>query len=113
MIKASGMRSGGSSRHNVHKTTVRKKVARKRATSPRVADGNWNIFGLVHGGKEGKAWQKGKMIVDYTRNQLKNININTVKANIKAQGAGAIMKIPNLPLSEKRKLIAEINRGWF
>jgi hypothetical protein len=111
MLKASGMRSGGSSRRKAK--PIKRKVMAKRVAAPRAVDGNWNVFGLVHGGKEGKAWQKGKMVVEYTRNQLKNIDMKAVKASIKANGAGAIMKIPNLPLSEKRKLIADINRGWF
>jgi hypothetical protein len=104
MSNVSGMRNSHTPRRRVVKR-VAKRTVRARA-------GNWNILGLYHGGKEGRAWQRGKAIVAQAKRHIGSLNIKTVKAEIKSGYAQAIQKLGKLPQSEKNKLIDEINRIW-
>jgi hypothetical protein len=100
MIKASGMRSGGSSRRRVHKP-VRRAVRR-------VAQGNWNLFGLVHGGKEGKQWQKANDAVTTAQTHIQS----TVQ-KMKQDYIIVIMKKGKLSANDKAKLVAQIRGMTF
>jgi hypothetical protein len=102
MIKASGMRSGGSSRRKVHKPV------RRAAARPRAAQGNWNLFGLVHGGKEGKQWQTAKNLVTTAQT-----HIQTEVSKFKQMYIAAILKKGKLSSDDKLRLISQIRAMTF
>lgn len=80
---------------------IRKQIKRHPPTA-RAKRGTWAVFGL-HGGKEGKAWQKGKFIVRTTN--------NNIRAMANAQIIGATEKIEKLRISDsdKNRLIRSLH----
>jgi len=102
MSQASGMRSGGSARRRVHKPI------RRRSAPARVAQGNWNLFGLVHGGKEGKQWQTAKNLVTTAQT-----HIQTEVSKFKQMYIGAILKKGKLSSDDKSRLINQIRAMTF
>jgi hypothetical protein len=100
MLKASGMRSGGSSR--------RKAKPVRRRVPARAAQGNWNLFGLVHGGKEGRQWQKAKDAVTTAQT-----HIQSEVQKLKQAYIIAIMKKGKLSADDKTRLINQIRGMTF
>jgi len=102
MSQASGMRSGGSARRRVHKPV------RRRVAPSRVAQGNWNLFGLVHGGKEGKQWQRAKDAVTTAQT-----HIQSEVQKLKQAYIISIMKKGKLSSDDKSRLINQIRGMTF
>jgi len=102
MSQASGMRSGGSARRRVHKPV------RRRVAPSRVAQGNWNLFGLVHGGKEGKQWQRAKDVVTTAQT-----HIQSEVQKLKQAYIISIMKKGKLSSDDKSRLINQIRGMTF
>jgi hypothetical protein len=100
MIKASGMRSGGSSR--------RKAKPVRRRVPARAAQGNWNLFGLVHGGKEGKQWQTANNAVTTAQTHIQS----TVQ-KMKQDYIIVIMKKGKLSANDKSRLVNQIRGMTF
>lgn len=66
----------------------------------KVKKGKWSVFG-VHGGKEGKSWQKAK----------RNVAIATVQVEkIKGKYIDKVDRLRSLKEGDKRKLIRQIEK---
>jgi hypothetical protein len=108
MSQASGMKSGGSTRRK----TVKRRASYSRTVRgiapSRVAQGNWNIFGLVHGGKEGKQWQKAKDAVTTAQTHIQS-EVQKMKQFYVVQ----IMKKGKLSSDDKSRLINQIRGMTF
>ena len=85
---------------------IKKRVVKRTASkTTHTKKGNWAIFGLVHGGKEGRQWARAKAITSGAAAQLK-----VAKHGIKVQAMSKIAKMGKLSKDDKMKLINEIDR---
>ncbi len=64
----------------------------------RVKKGKWSVLG-IHGGAEGKQWQKGKRIVSRAKTQTRVI---------KNKAQSKVLKLGKLNANDKRRLLKEI-----
>jgi hypothetical protein len=64
----------------------------------RVKKGRWSVLG-IHGGVEGKQWQKGKRIVSRAKVQTRTV---------KSKAQTKILKLGKLKADDKRRLLREI-----
>ena len=75
---------------------IKKKTCKRNAKK-----GNWSVLG-IHGGVEGKQWQKGKRIVSRAKVQTRTV---------KSKAQTKILKLGKLNADDKRRLLREIENA--